>query len=130
MHRLWGIWMLAAGTVYAEQPITWIEPQLQQQQDWAKQQEEEQQRFSLLQHNILSNAHFRLYNNSAYQLNAVQQKWQHGQAMHVDWEDFALSLGYGMQFFLDPRASVGYEYLSNFPYDRGQMIRIFYDYQF
>lgn len=101
-----------------------------QQQHWAEQLEQQQQRFSLLEHNFFVNEHLRIYNHSAYQLQTLQYKWQQGQAMQLDWEDFALSLGYGMQFFLQKNSSIGYEYLSNFPYDRGQMIRVFYHYQY
>ncbi len=53
-----------------------------------------------------------------------------GQTYDVGVDDFAVSFGYGMEFKLDPVNKVGYEYVSSFPYDRGQMVRFFWSKRF
>ncbi len=86
----------------------------------------EQQQYGLLHHAFFENDVFEIYNYTAYDTGAAQNKLLLGNAEHIGWQDFGISFGYGVKLNLNSRHSIGYEYLSNFPYDRGQIIRFFW----
>ena len=68
----------------------------------------------------------RIYNNTLYSMDELSNKYRQAQASQVTMSDLSISLGYGMAFNLNKNQSVGYEYISSFPHDRGQSIRLFW----
>ena len=68
----------------------------------------------------------RIYNNTLYSMDELSNKYRQAQASQVTMSDLYISLGYGMAFNLNKNQSVGYEYISSFPHDRGQSIRLFW----
>lgn len=82
--------------------------------------------YSVLNHGLYEGKRFRLFNYSAYdrdQLKAAMQSEQQGSEA---FNRLAISFGYGLEFLLNRRNKVGYEYLSSFPYNRGELIRFFW----
>ena len=89
--------------------------------------ENDQQEYGLLNHSFFENDLFEIYNYTAYETGAAQNKFLLGDAEHIGLQDFGISFGFGMKLRLSRRHSIGYEYLSNFPYDRGQIIRVYWN---
>lgn len=85
---------------------------------------------SVLSHNIYENDRFRIYNNTEYSLDDVKHKYQERHLQQLSFSDFSLSLGYGMEYQLKKNQWIGYEYLSTFPQDYGQAIRMFWKKRF
>ena len=92
--------------------------------------DEKQRDYSFINNNFYEDDVVRVYNNTAYSFDSAQNKFMSGQTYDVGVDDFAVSFGYGMEFKLDPINKVGYEYVSSFPYDRGQMVRFFWSKRF
>lgn len=46
--------------------------------------------------------------------------------MSFGLNDLSISLGYGIVYQINQDNRIGYEYLSSFPFDRGQMVRLFW----
>lgn len=102
----------------------------QEQRAWALKVELAQQDYGLIENLFFENDIVKIYNYTAYDVGAAQHKFLSGQTELIGLQDFSISLGYGMEFRVHDDHSIGYEYLSNFPYDRGQMIRVFWNYLF
>lgn len=81
---------------------------------------------SILDNDFYQDEGFRFYNNTQYSFDEVKSKYMQAQANQVTLADLSISLGYGMEFSLSRSQSIGYEYISSFPHDRGQSIRIFW----
>ncbi len=92
--------------------------------------DEKQRDYSFINNNFYEDDVVRVYNNTAYSFDGAQNKFMSGQTYDVGVDDFAVSFGYGMEFKLDLVNKVGYEYVSSFPYDRGQMVRFFWSKRF
>lgn len=92
--------------------------------------DEAQRDYSFINNSFYEDEIMRVYNNTAYSFDGAQNKFMAGQTNEVGVDDFAVSFGYGMEFKLDPVNKVGYEYVSSFPYDRGQMVRFFWSKRF
>lgn len=74
---------------------------------------------------------FRFYNMTQYSFSGFKNTYRYGTApSQIDLDDLSISLGYGMEFRLSRHQRWGYEYLSSFPYDRGQSIRLFWKRKF
>lgn len=113
-----------------EKKETIFEIQEKEQKENVDKYEEEQRDYSFIKNNFYEDESLRVYNNTAYRFDGVQNKFMAGQANHVGIDDFAVSFGYGMEFKLDSTHKVGYEYVSSFPYDRGQVVRFFWSKRF
>ncbi|MCH4248656.1 MAG: hypothetical protein LKF82_12655 [Acinetobacter populi] len=85
---------------------------------------------SFLQNDFFQNDHFRIYNKTQYNFEHATSKFSPTQMEQLTLSDLSISLGYGMEFRVSHNQSWGYEYLSAFPYDRGQSIRLFWRYRF
>lgn len=46
--------------------------------------------------------------------------------MSFGLNDLSISLGYGIVYQINQDNRIGYENLSSFPFDRGQMVRLFW----
>jgi hypothetical protein len=108
------------------EPEPLFEIQAREQKELAEKFEEEQRNYNILNHDFYENEVVRIYNNTAYQFDNAENKLMSGESDNLGFQNFAISFGYGMEFKLDKIHKVGYEYVSNFPYDRGQIIRLFW----
>jgi long-subunit fatty acid transport protein len=102
----------------------------EEQKQLAQQTEEENQDYALLNNQFFENDLVRIYNYTAYQTDAVKGKLLDGGMDQIGLQDFYVSFGYGMEFKINRSNRVGYEYISAFPYDRGQVIRLFWIFSF
>ena len=109
---------------------TIFEAQEKEKKENLEKYDEEQRDYSFINNNFYEDDVVRVYNNTAYSFDGAQNKFMSGQTYDVGVDDFAVSFGYGMEFKLDPINKVGYEYVSSFPYDRGQMVRFFWSKRF
>jgi hypothetical protein len=82
--------------------------------------------YSILHNLFFQDDRWRVYNYTAYQTNQFNQKMLTGDTSNLSLDDFSISLGYGMVYQLNKNNRIGYEYLSSFPFDRGQLIRLFW----
>ncbi|ENW94513.1 hypothetical protein F903_02726 [Acinetobacter sp. NIPH 298] len=82
--------------------------------------------YSVLHNQFFQDERWRVYNYTAYQTNQFNQKMLTGDTTNLSLDDFSISLGYGIVYQLNQSNRIGYEYLSSFPYDRGQLIRFFW----
>lgn len=109
---------------------TIFEAQEKEKKENLEKYDEEQRDYSFINNNFYEDDVVRVYNNTAYSFDGAQNKFMSGQTYDVGVDDFAVSFGYGMEFKLDLVNKVGYEYVSSFPYDRGQMVRFFWSKRF
>ena len=63
---------------------------------------------------------------TAYNSVSLSHKLGTGEFHSSDLDVLSISFGCGIEIKVNKRNKVGYEYLSNFPYDRGQLIRFFW----
>jgi len=82
--------------------------------------------YSMLHNSFFQGERWRVYNYTAYQTNQFNHKMLTGDTTNLSLDDFSISLGYGMLYQLNRTNRIGYEYLSSFPFDRGQLIRLFW----
>lgn len=82
--------------------------------------------YSVLHNQFFQNERWRVYNYTAYQTNQFNHKMLTGDTTSLSLDDFSISVGYGMMYQLNQTNRIGYEYLSSFPFDRGQLIRFFW----
>ena len=87
--------------------------------------QQEKTDYSILHNLFFQDDRWRVYNYTAYQNNQFYQKMLTGDTSNLSLDDFSISLGYGMVYQLNKNNRIGYEYLSSFPFDRGQLIRLF-----
>ena len=87
--------------------------------------QQEKTDYSILHTLFFQDDRWRVYNYTAYQNNQFYQKMLTGDTSNLSLDDFSISLGYGMVYQLNKNNRIGYEYLSSFPFDRGQLIRLF-----
>ena len=88
--------------------------------------QQEKTDYSILHNLFFQDDRWRVYNYTAYQTNQFNQKILTGDTSNLSLGDFSISLGYGMVYQLNKNNRIGYEYLSSFPFDRGQLVRFFW----
>ena len=88
--------------------------------------QQEKTDYSILHNLFFQDDRWRVYNYTAYQTNQLNQKMLTGDTSNLSLGDFSISLGYGMVYQLNKNNRIGYEYLSSFPFDRGQLVRFFW----
>ena len=88
--------------------------------------QQEKTDYSILHNLFFQDDRWRVYNYTAYQTNQFNQKMLTGDTSNLSLDDFSISLGYGMVYQLNKNNRIGYEYLSSFPFDRGQLVRFFW----
>ncbi|QER41150.1 hypothetical protein F2A31_10370 [Acinetobacter suaedae] len=82
--------------------------------------------YSIMHNLFFQDERWRIYNYTAYQTNQFDYKMLTGDTQSISLDDFSISLGYGVVYQFNPSNRIGYEYLSSFPFDRGQLIRFFW----
>ena len=88
--------------------------------------QQEKTDYSILHNLFFQDDRWRVYNYTAYQTNQFNQKMLTGDTSNLSLDDFSISFGYGMVYQLNKNNRIGYEYLSSFPFDRGQLIGLFW----
>ncbi|OTG87555.1 hypothetical protein B9T31_03375 [Acinetobacter sp. ANC 4558] len=133
---LW-IFILINSTVWADEYVdeenfdrpTIFEIQANEKKEKLDALAEEAREYSTISNKWYENDKIRIYNNTLYELDAENFK-AGGMSEPTAIKDFKFSIGYGMEYKIDSERKIGYEYVSNFPYDRGQMLRFFWSKSF
>lgn len=92
----------------------------------AEQHNEKENDYSVANNDFYENEYIRVFNYTAYNSENFTNKLGTGEFNSADLDALKISFGYGIEIKLNKRNKLGYEYLSNFPYDRGQLIRFFW----
>lgn len=101
-----------------------------EQRRLAIEHDDEVNNYNVLKNEFYSNERWVIYNYTAYDTGQLQNKNINGLTNHLNIQDLYISVGYGVNYSVNPRLKIGYEYISSFPYDRGQLIRFFTIYLF
>ncbi|WP_426456074.1 hypothetical protein ACPF64_09330 [Acinetobacter sp. KB005] len=101
-----------------------------EQRRLAIEHDDEVNNYNVLKNEFYSNERWVIYNYTAYDTGQIQNKNINGLTNHINIQDLYISVGYGVNYSVNPRLKIGYEYISSFPYDRGQLIRFFTIYLF
>ncbi|WP_151799120.1 hypothetical protein [Acinetobacter calcoaceticus] len=101
-----------------------------EQRRLAIEHDDEVNNYNVLKNEFYSNERWVVYNYTAYDTGQIQNKNINGLTNHLNIQDLSISVGYGVNYSVNPRLKIGYEYISSFPYDRGQLIRFFTIYLF
>ncbi|MEO4209521.1 hypothetical protein [Acinetobacter pittii] len=101
-----------------------------EQRRLAIEHDDEVNNYNVLKNEFYSNERWVIYNYTAYDTGQLQNKNSSGFTNHINIQDLSISVGYGVNYSVNPRLKIGYEYISSFPYDRGQLIRFFTIYLF
>ncbi len=101
-----------------------------EQRRLAIEHDDEVNNYNVLKNEFYSNERWVIYNYTAYDTGQLQNKNSNGFTNHINIQDLSISVGYGVNYSVNPRLKIGYEYISSFPYDRGQLIRFFTIYLF
>lgn len=97
-----------------------------EQQKFAQEHDDEVKNYNILQNQFYKNERIRIFNHTAFNSNDFKNKLGSGEFNVDGLQALTISFGYGMEFKINNRNRIGYEYLSSFPYNRGQLIRIFW----
>lgn len=101
-----------------------------EQRRLAIEHDDEVNNYNVLKNEFYSNERWVIYNYTAYDTGQLQNKNNNRLTNHINIQDLSISVGYGVNYSVNPRLKIGYEYISSFPYDRGQLIRFFTIYLF
>lgn len=101
-----------------------------EQRRLAIEHDDEVNNYNVLKNEFYSNERWVIYNYTAYDTGQLQNKNINGLTNHLNIQDLYISVGYGVNYSVNPRLKIGYEYISSFPYDRGQLVRLFTIYLF
>ncbi|MGE8599792.1 MAG: hypothetical protein ACN6N2_10565 [Acinetobacter calcoaceticus] len=101
-----------------------------EQRRLAIEHDDEVNNYNVLKNEFYSNERWVIYNYTAYDTGQLQNKNINGLTNHINIQDLSISVGYGVNYSVNQRLKIGYEYISSFPYDRGQLIRFFTIYLF
>ncbi|NUF52262.1 hypothetical protein HUN16_07855, partial [Acinetobacter seifertii] len=92
-----------------------------EQRRLAIEHDDEVNNYNVLKNEFYSNERWVIYNYTAYDTGQLQNKNSNGLTNHINIQDLSISVGYGVNYSVNPRLKIGYEYISSFPYDRGQL---------
>ena len=95
-------------------------------QHLAERHNDEENDYSVVNNDFYENEYIRVFNYTAYNSDNFTNRLGTGEFSSSDLNALRISFGYGIEIKLNKRNKIGYEYLSNFPYDRGQSIRFFW----
>ena len=95
-------------------------------QHLAERHNDEENDYSVVNNDFYENEYIRVFNYTAYNSDNFTNRLGTGEFSSSDLNALRISFGYGIEIKLNQRNKIGYEYLSNFPYDRGQLIRFFW----
>lgn len=82
--------------------------------------------YSVLSNQLYQGQRFRVFNYTAYEIDNLKAVLEPGQGNADGISSLSISMGYGLEFLVNKRNKIGYEFLSSFPYNRGELIRFFW----
>lgn len=82
--------------------------------------------YSVLNSSVYRNDLIHIFSYTAYDTSQMNTRLKSGNLDLESFGDLSISFGYGVEVRVNRLNKIGYEYLSTFPYDRGQLIRIFW----
>ncbi len=100
------------------------------QKQLAEEYEQSLHDYSILNHKFYENESIRIFNYTAYNVQSIKNTFtatHEQQQVSASESGLGISFGYGIEIKLNSLNRIGYEYLSTFPYDRGQMLRIYWN---
>ena len=97
-----------------------------EQQKLAQEHDHDVQNYNILLNQFYKSERIRIFNYTAFNSSDLKSRLGSGEFSVEGLQELTISFGYGMEFKINDRNRIGYEYLSSFPYDRGQLIRIFW----
>ncbi len=98
----------------------------QLQKKLAEQHEQELADYSILTNKFYENERIRVFNYTAYNVQQLKTSLLNPSNDNPASSELYLSFGYGIEIKINALNKVGYEYISSFPYDRGQLLRLFW----
>lgn len=98
----------------------------QEQKKLAEEHEQELKNYSVLSNQFYEDERFKVFNYTAFTTDDFKNRVSAGQSVQQEVQGLNISVGYGMEFKINKTNRLGYEYLSSFPYDRGQMVRLYW----
>lgn len=96
------------------------------QKKLAQEHDQELTDYSILSNQFYENDRIRIFNYTAYNVQQLKTSLINPNSNSSSANELYLSFGYGIEFKINALNRVGYEYISTFPYDRGQFIRLFW----
>ncbi|MDQ8951617.1 hypothetical protein RFH42_01390 [Acinetobacter rudis] len=82
--------------------------------------------YSVLNNSVYRNDRIHIFSYTAYDMNQMNTRLKSGNLDLESLNSLYISFGYGLEYRVNKLNKIGYEYLSTFPYDRGQLIRVFW----
>lgn len=114
-----------AEQVEVEQYDSWTDSSAIQKK-LAEEHDKELNHYSILSNKFYEDERIKVFNYTAYDTQQLKNSLVNPQMTGAEANQLYLSFGYGMEFKINVLNKVGYEYLSSFPYDRGQLIRFYW----
>lgn len=96
------------------------------QKNLAKEHDKETTNYSILSHKFYENDRVKIFNYTAYNIQQLKNTLLNPSNENISENELFLSFGYGLEFKINDLNKIGYEYISSFPYDRGQLFRLFW----
>jgi len=97
-----------------------------EQKKLAEEHEKEMVNYSILNHKFYENDRIRIFNYTAYNFQELKNTLLNPTVLNTNGNEFFISFGYGMEFKINKLNIIGYEYISSFPDDRGQLLRLYW----
>ena len=100
--------------------------QATEQKKLAEAHDMEMNDYSILNNGFYENDRVRIFNYTAYNVQQLKNTLLNPTNSNTSGNELVLSFGYGMELKINHLNKIGYEYISNFPYDRGQLLRLYW----
>ena len=100
--------------------------QATEQKKLAEAHDKEVNDYSILNNGFYENDRVRVFNYTAYNVQQLKNTLLNPTNSNTSGNELVLSFGYGMELKINHLNKIGYEYISNFPYDRGQLLRLYW----
>lgn len=100
--------------------------QATEQKKLAEEHDQEVMDYSILSNEFYKNDRLRIFNYTAYNMQQLKNTLLNPTNSNTNGTELSISFGYGMEFKINALNKLGYEYISSFPYDRGQLLRVYW----
>ena len=100
--------------------------QAEEQKKLAEAHDKEMSDYSILNNAFYENDRIRIFNYTAYNMQQLKNTLLNPTNSNTSGTELTISFGYGMEFKINALNKLGYEYISSFPYDRGQLLRLYW----
>lgn len=100
--------------------------QATEQKKLAEEHDQEVMDYSILSNEFYKNDRLRIFNYTAYNMQQLKNTLLNPTNSNTSGTELSISFGYGMEFKINALNKLGYEYISSFPYDRGQLLRLYW----